>query len=1536
MKRELMVFENKHCASRIGLCMGLVLLFCCLACMTAMAEVVLQLPSALVEIDDEAFMNDTSITSVVIPDGAVSIGVRAFAGCGNLKRITIPETVTNIGVDAFDGCEGITATAVENSYAWNWCIERKIPVAQLVVDFTDYEFALREDGTCEITGYTGENKELTLPWCNAEGIRVTRIADKAFYDNTNITSVKIPAGVQEIGKEAFYFCDQMKELSLPEGILKIEECAFYSCDLLEEIYIPDSVETMGEYAFGGCGLLRTINYPINWKNTTGYCSPFAASDKLTSFVIPEGVTSIPKNAFCWCDKLVDVQLPDSLISIGDYAFMECAAMLNIELPNSIKTMGRGVFAASGLQSITLPASLESYYKSFSECNNLQHVVLAEGMKRVDSEAFGYCTNLEQIEFPESLIEIGSYAFYECKNLTGDLVIPSSVEVIKSGAFFDCGFDGSITLPNSLTTIGYQAFAFCSFDGTLVIPDSVTSIGSEAFHDCYNLDNLTLSEGMTRIEDGTFAASGFSGNLCIPEGVTSIKDNAFKYCNNLQGVYLSPNVAEIGMDAFPSSITIYGESGSYAETYAAENGIAFSTDPFPGHLADDVWVTLSGRVLLPDGSAASGVSVNLYKGAGGAQVGHAVTNTDGGWSVSRLEPDQNYRIVCHKSGLAFADTMFTVTLNQTAVPDITAMEGDVYLTASVDAIRAESAAGSTDVRVVSSGTWTAKTENDWIVISTQSGASGDTMTVSCSANSGNLRVGLVSLSAGGITKEIPVVQIGETSFRLPDPTIIVPATDGAELPYASLRVEWMSVPDADHYIISLRDLTTNELLLHHERPEDGTGCVAVLPASFFFMGRSYRIAVGAVPPGVDSSDSTVSWCERTFSVPAQELASDATILGRVCEYEYIDEGENLEKNKHPLANVTVDLYRIDETSKTHEGTFTTGVNGEFTFIGCAIDQVYSLELTAAEQAFAPVSEEQLFAVFSRSLSRAQTDMLENSAYVLKTDAGENYTGDVTGVPKLGEGHQAWYEKMISGKPNGLWAEYFQFEDGEKNNIFSDGSMHKTYNAYKRWEYGSDENEIVREINFRWENDTLDKYNALYTTEYDGSGTGLPIRYMFRDNFAARFNGYLQVPQTDNYIFRLTGDDGIRLSLELPYVKNGYEQLRQLGGAKWHNIGYAKDITTSEVMIAENTIMPLDIQYYNKTGVAKLKLEYRTSTDKTWRIVPADWLYIGRRTCLVDDTWIEPAETMEELDARVEGAFSSMADKTIASFVGDIIGNTIEPAIFAEWDDQLFNNVGERFVTTAYQGVAKKGFDIICDFVVEGVLEPEQLTVKEAWKKIVDALPYVKENAGEYGLDTDKLGEDAFDSFMRLLQLIYDHDMNFYNELKVSFENYMLFDQYEQSMSGEAGVGILEAFVKSCPAIEAVNMLSEYLNTIRVERDPNRLRSWIHMSIIENMDAYAGAENHKTFMGTILYRVLLDAVRASHSADATLYNTVNVLPGVSGSIYYLHALDQSKNDHLYTYFNNLYDRTDVDERLLKQLLIDVIDMTSSEYGNLLGSL
>ncbi len=60
-------------------------------------------------INQYAFNNCSSLTSVTIPDSVTSIGNSAFAYCSSLTSITIPNSVTSIGDSAFSGCMSLTS-----------------------------------------------------------------------------------------------------------------------------------------------------------------------------------------------------------------------------------------------------------------------------------------------------------------------------------------------------------------------------------------------------------------------------------------------------------------------------------------------------------------------------------------------------------------------------------------------------------------------------------------------------------------------------------------------------------------------------------------------------------------------------------------------------------------------------------------------------------------------------------------------------------------------------------------------------------------------------------------------------------------------------------------------------------------------------------------------------------------------------------------------------------------------------------------------------------------------------------------------------------------------------------------------------------------------------------------------------------------------------------------------------------------------------------------------------------------------------------
>ena len=111
---------------------------------------------------------------------------------------------------------------------------------------------------------------------------------------------------------------------------------------------------------------------------------------------------------------------------------------------------------------------------------------------------------------------------------------------------------------SVTSIGGRAFnaydiEACKNLTSIIIPDSVTRIGDDAFYKCTSLTSITIPDSVTNIGEGAFGSCTSLTEITIPDSVTFIDWGAFSDCTDL---------------------TIYGYTGSYAETYAKENDIPF--------------------------------------------------------------------------------------------------------------------------------------------------------------------------------------------------------------------------------------------------------------------------------------------------------------------------------------------------------------------------------------------------------------------------------------------------------------------------------------------------------------------------------------------------------------------------------------------------------------------------------------------------------------------------------------------------------------------------------------------------------------------------------------------------------------------------------------------------------------------------------------------------------------------------------------------------------------------------------------------------
>ena len=158
-----------------------------------------------------------------------------------------------------------------------------------------------------------------------------------------------------------------------------------------------------------------------------------------------------------------------------------------------------------------------------------------------------------------------------------------------------GDGGDVVIPEGVTEIGFRAFATVSGKKvtSVTIPDSVEKIGGYTFANADSLTNVTLPAGLTTIDKGVFYGCENLASITIPASVTTIGLEAFAFCKSLTSITIPANVTSIGNIAFNSSglKTICGVPGSYAETYAKQNGYAFqsigTTGPDPAPNFTDV-------------------------------------------------------------------------------------------------------------------------------------------------------------------------------------------------------------------------------------------------------------------------------------------------------------------------------------------------------------------------------------------------------------------------------------------------------------------------------------------------------------------------------------------------------------------------------------------------------------------------------------------------------------------------------------------------------------------------------------------------------------------------------------------------------------------------------------------------------------------------------------------------------------------------------------------------------------------------------------
>ena len=211
---------------------------------------------------------------------------------------------------------------------------------------------------------------------------------------------------------------------------------------------------------------------------------FKENNEITSFnelLHFMGLTSIGQGAFFDCHNLSSYILPNSVTTIKNQAFFGCNNITSLFIPSHVTNIEPDAFSAAGepgLSAITVSPE-NTVYDSRENCNAI--------IETATNKLISGCQNTH---IPSSVTSIGEYAFRDRTGLTS-IDIPNSVTSIGNNAFMFCTGLESFTIPNSVTSIGEGAFSFCYGLTSIDIPNSVTSIGDYAFDACPVLTSVTV-------------------------------------------------------------------------------------------------------------------------------------------------------------------------------------------------------------------------------------------------------------------------------------------------------------------------------------------------------------------------------------------------------------------------------------------------------------------------------------------------------------------------------------------------------------------------------------------------------------------------------------------------------------------------------------------------------------------------------------------------------------------------------------------------------------------------------------------------------------------------------------------------------------------------------------------------------------------------------------------------------------------------------------------------------------------------------------
>ena len=206
-----------------------------------------------------------TMDTLVIEEGCTAIGSYAFRNM-SFKCATLPSTLTTFGDYAFYGCDQL---ATIHNYSEIYLVYDAWAngyVAYYAKEIHNYH---------EYSGQCGDE----VNWKLEDG--VLTISGEGAMTNYSMS-----------GMPWKDYREGIKTVVIGEGVTTIGECAFYTCSKLSSVTIPASVEEIGRYAFSDCGFF-SLEIPSTVTKIGNY-----AFSNIPNVVYSGSATGSPWSARC--------------------------------------------------------------------------------------------------------------------------------------------------------------------------------------------------------------------------------------------------------------------------------------------------------------------------------------------------------------------------------------------------------------------------------------------------------------------------------------------------------------------------------------------------------------------------------------------------------------------------------------------------------------------------------------------------------------------------------------------------------------------------------------------------------------------------------------------------------------------------------------------------------------------------------------------------------------------------------------------------------------------------------------------------------------------------------------------------------------------------------------------------------------------------------------------------------------------------------------------------------------------------------------